>query len=133
MTAQLADGEFTKIHLLDFPADVLDLGDEIADIVRTLKDVSVSFKEDGGSIVISIHVSAENEGQAELIRQLTQGMIGVYLASVMAEEMDEVDKLAIELFKNTSASRDGNEVVLRATVSSELLIEFLREEADLPL
>ena len=46
---------------------------------------------------------------------------------------DVVTKLQLRLLQNAAVSSDGSEVFLQTSVPTRLLIETLREEADLPL
>lgn len=128
----IPDGIFAQVQILEFPEEVLE-HDPPGNIARMVKDVSVTLGEEGEDYAAHVVLTTDTEKRADQILQLAQGLKA--LVGLFEEEIgdDEEARMALSLLEKVSVERDGTTVTLRAAVPEALIIEFLQEEADLPL
>lgn len=110
-----------------------DLEGPPAAIARLLKHVSLSVRERRDAFQVRLHLKTDDEKHAEQLQQLAQGLVALVGLLEDADEGDEELKIIAELLEGLEATRDGTSVEMSLDVPEELVIEFLREEADLPL
>lgn len=137
----MPDGQFLRISVLELPEEVGDTPplSGIASIVRH-GSLSVSEEASRGNeneLVAKITLATTNEEQSAQLQQLAQGavaMIGIFKDEIRRElESDEVAQRVLPILDGIEVRRDGTKVHVVARMPEDLLIEFLREEADLPL
>ncbi|MCA9129089.1 MAG: hypothetical protein KDB22_18505 [Planctomycetales bacterium] len=130
--ASPAADSFVNMRVLKFPDEVYHL-EQSANVAKLLKAVSATIGEQDGNYVIKISLVASDEKRAEQIQQLVVGAKA--LISLLQDEIgdDEEAKLAISILQGASVKTEGKEVTIIASIPEKMIINFLREEADLPL
>ncbi len=134
--AALSSKIFARVLLLDVPAERFD-GEPFANVLGLIQKASIEVSEVGGDTMhVQVNVVATKEKKAEQIRQLLAGASAA--AGLLIDSVDELDEeglreVAENVLQSIKVTRDEKVVGLSLDVPSEILADFLREEADLPL
>lgn len=126
------DGTFAQLQVIQFPEDLMDV-DQAKNVVKLLENVSVFLGEDGSDFTADVALTATNEKKAEQIEQLVLGvkaMVGLFQDEIGD---DEDAKMAMEILDQVSIDREGRTLTVHGSLPEEMMLKFLREEADLPL
>ena len=124
---------FAAIRLRELPIDELDLEGPPANIAKLLNGLGLILSNDNDQCRIDISMSTKNEREAEQLQQLAQGIVAMIgLARAEDQEDEELERIH-ELLQNLKVQREGTDVEIQLSVPNQVLLEFLREEADLPL
>ncbi len=126
------EGTFAQIQLLQFPEELMD-HDQAGNIARLIKDAAITVGEQGGDLAASLILTTSDEKKAEQIQQLVTGlraMVGLFKDEI-GDDQDA--QMALSIAEKVSAHREGETVVIEASIPQALIIQFLKEEADLPL
>lgn len=126
------EGTFAQLQIIKFPEEMMDV-DAARNVVKLLENVSLLIGEKGSNFTADLLLTTTSDKKAEQIQQLVQGlkaMVGLFEDEIGD---DEEAKMALELLKGVKIKRDGKSVSIAAKVPEEIILHFLREEADLPL
>lgn len=125
-------GTFVQVQLLEFPDEVFE-NEQSSNIAKLLQDVSATIGEKDDNYEVNLTLTTVDEKRAEQIQQLLQGAKA--LVGLLENEIgdDEDAKMAISLLKQVTVEKDGHAVTVHGAIPEDLIINFLREEADLPL
>lgn len=123
-------GMFLSVTVLKLPVDILDDDGPPANIAKLIRTVSLTVGERDGHFDINLQLGVEDEQRAEQIRQMAQGAAAMV---AFVQDDDEDLQRVQQLLQGLTVERTGTDVGLHLSVPSEQVIEFLREEADLPL
>ncbi len=132
----LPKGQFANIQLLSPPTEMIE-ETPLAALVDLLQATSVSIGEEGNDLVIRISLTADDEEKANQLQQLAQGVIA--MVSLFKEEIsqelddEETAKQMLSVIKQIKVQREGANVTVETRVPEQTIINFLREEAELPL
>ncbi|MCA9190494.1 MAG: hypothetical protein KDB03_01980 [Planctomycetales bacterium] len=131
-TALKSADAFMEIEVLELPAEALEQ-EQVANISKMLQGVSASLAEKGSDLSIELNLTASNDKRAEQIQQLAQGLKA--LGGLFEQEIQDDDDLQFlsGLIDRVQVNREQNRVVIQLAVPEQLVVDFLREEADLPL
>ena len=133
---EMSEGQFVSVRLLSMPAELSQVP-PIATIGKMVNECSIELSEEAESLVAKIRLVTTSEEQATQIQQLAQGavaMVGLFKEEIRAELGDEVfASNVIPILDQIQVNREGNAVTVETRIPESLVIEFLREEADLPL
>lgn len=125
---------FAQVKLLEIPVEEFE-DSPPANILKLLTDVSLTLSERDKSIAIDLKLTTAEEKKAEQIQQLVQGLAA--MGSLVIENVDDIDDddaaTALQLLQGIRVQRDGSNITVGVEVPEELIINVLREEADLPL
>ncbi|MEM1067939.1 MAG: hypothetical protein AAGG48_27115 [Planctomycetota bacterium] len=132
----MADGQFLSVQLLSMPEEIADVP-PIANIGNMVDSFSMGLREEGSNLVATVTLATENAEQATQIQQLAQGaiaMLGLFKEEIREELGDDVVAgNVIPVLDQISVTREDKAITIESKIPEALLIEFLREEADLPL
>ena len=125
-------GTFIQVQLLEFPDEVFD-NEQSSNIAKLLSDVSASVGENEDRYEITLKLTTVDDKRAEQIQQLVQGAKA--LVGLLENEIgdDEDAQMLVSLLKQVTVEKDGHAVTVKGAIPEDLIIKFLREEADLPL
>ena len=120
------------VRLLELPK-LDDLEGPPEALLKMVKAGSIDIRGYGEDLEIEINVESDTEKHAEQLFQLAQGAAAMVSLASDSEEDDEELKMVARVLETLDAEHDKTSVHLRVKLSQALVIEFLREEADLPL
>jgi hypothetical protein len=125
-------GEFLQVKILELPEEVYDQ-EQAANVAKMLTSILVNVGQVGDEIQLSCTLTAQKEKQAEQIQQLAQGAKA--FVSLFEEEIgnEKEAEVILSLLNAVEVDRNGHEVTIRAHLPEKMVVEFLREEADLDL
>ncbi|XZE54090.1 hypothetical protein SH139x_000038 [Planctomycetaceae bacterium SH139] len=132
----LPAGQFANIQLHSPPQEMIE-ETPLAALVDLLEATSVSIGEEGNHLVVRISLTANDEEKANQLQQLAQGVIA--MVSLFKEEIsqelddEETAKQVLSVIKQIKIQREGANVTVETRVPEQTIINFLREEAELPL
>lgn len=131
----LAAGAFLAAELSEIPSERV-RQEPFRNIVGLLRSLKLTVREDGETLQATLNVGTANERKAQQIQQLIQGLSAA--ASLAFDSVDElkqqeIREAAMATLNSLTVSRDDAEVTVTVSVSTEMIVKFLREEADLPL
>ncbi len=128
--------EFAVLEILSLPEDVAE-EPPISNISQLVKQASLRLGESESDLVIRAELRTENEEQATQLQQLTQGvvaMVGLFKEEIRSELGDEeTAKMVLPILEKIMVNREGKKISVEIAIPEQLVIQFLREEADLPL
>lgn len=127
---QLAPGAFLSVNILELPMDQIGDGPQ-ENIAKLLRQISLTVSEADENFAIHLSLSTEDEQKAEQLRQMAQGVVA--MIGFVQDEGDDDLKMVQELLRGLTVQRDEATITLDLEIPTEKVIEFLREEADLPL
>lgn len=127
----LADNDaFIHIRLLEIPTDEIGDGPQ-QNIAKLLKDLVITVADHSGDFELNVQLTTENKKQAQQIQQMAQGLIAMFSFIQMDEHDEEMEKLQ-QILKGMKSKRNDTNVQLSVHIPTDDVIQFLREEADLP-
>lgn len=128
----LEKGEFLNVQILELPDEVYQQ-EQAANVAKMLKSILVNVGQYGDEIQLSCTLTAQKNKQAEQIQQLAQGAKA--FVSLFKDEIgsDEDAQMILSLLNAVEVDRDENEVTIQAHLPEKMVVDFLREEADLDL
>lgn len=133
---EMPEGQILKVRLLSLPNEISEIP-PLAGIAQTITESSLALREDGDDLVARITLEASTDEKATQLQQLVQGgvaMIGLFKDEIRREmDDDEVASNLLSVLDQIEVTRDGNQVSVLSKIPSSLVIDFLREEAELPL
>jgi hypothetical protein len=126
------EGTFAHVQVLQFPDEVYEHNPP-GNLARMIQDLSLSLSEEGDDYRLNLVFSTADEQRAEQFLQLAQGAKA--LVSLFEEEIkeDEDAKMLMSLLDEVAVTRDDLQVSVKLLVPQQMVVKFLREEADLPL
>lgn len=129
---QVPEATFLQVQVLEFPKEVYE-NDPPANIAKMIKDLSMTIAEESDNYAVDLFITTESEKRAEQMQQLVQGAKA--LAGMFENEIgdDQDAKMLLSLLDTVTVSRDSESVQVHVAIPEDLIIKFLREEADLPL
>jgi len=113
--------------------DMDDLDGPPKTIARLIKQIVVNIKEERGALNVTLRLTAADEKRAEQLQQLAQGVVAMVSLMRDSDDADEDLKMVADIVDGLKVERDGELVELNLDLPEEQLIEFLRDEADLPI
>lgn len=132
----MTKGEMLNVRLMSMPEEIADVP-PIANIGKLVDEFAVTLREDENHLVTKVMLNATSEEQATQIQQLAQGavaMLGLFKEEIRNELGDEVfANNVVPILNQIKVGREGTSVTIETRIPEALVIEFLREEADLPL
>jgi hypothetical protein len=123
-------GAFVNVNVLKLPLDQIGDGPQ-ASVAKLMKEISVTIGEADGQFNIELRLGTEDEQKAEQIRQMAQGLVAM-IAFVQDEGDEDLERVQ-QLLRGLVVERNEASVRMNLKIPSEQVVEFLREEADLPL
>lgn len=127
VTVDTEGSEILYLRILQLPAEMLDEGPP-ANVAKIVEGVTLRVGDAEGDLKAHMSLTAKTESQADQLRQMTQGLIAMLDLAQTADPDDE-DLRKIKRFVNELTSdREGREVDVRLTVSSEELAKVLEHE-----
>ena len=102
-------------------------------VAKLVREFAISVAEEDDHLAIEMKLKAESGRQAEQLQQLVQGLAAMVGLIQDSEEADEDLELVAELVEDLEVERESSSVEIRLAVPEGLVIDFLRDEADLPL
>lgn len=125
-------GTFAQVQIIAFPEEAMKV-DAAKNVVNLLESVALLVGERDSDFTAELALTATSEKKAEQIQQLVQGakaMVGLF-----EEEIgdDEEARAAMEILETVEVRRDGSSIRVLGKIPQDLILKFLREEADLPL
>ncbi len=130
---KVPEGTFAQVHLIDLPKDVEEV-DQARNIAKLLEHASVIIGEYEDQLSLKLQLKVKDEKKAEQVEQLIRGAKA--LISLFKDEIDDGDeeaKMVLSILEELAIDRNGASVTVNVHVPQDLIIGFLREEADLPL
>jgi hypothetical protein len=122
---------FVRVTVNKLPADLIGDGPQ-SNVAKLLKSIELTVAENGDELAAILSIGTDNTEQAEQIRQMADGLKAMLGFAMSQAEEDEDLKRVIELAKGLKVSSDENRVNASLSIPVELVLEFLRKEADLP-
>lgn len=131
-TKDLDKGGFLQVKILELPDEVYQQ-EQAANVAKMLQSLVVNVGQSGDEIELSCVLTAQKKKQAEQILQLAQGAKA--FVSLFKEQIgsDEDAQMVMSLLNAVEVDRDGTEVTIQAHLPEKMVVDFLREEADLDL
>ncbi len=131
----LADGMFASVTLLKIPTKEFD-GEPFENIVKSLRTATIAVAEREDSLSLTVDVDTISETRAKQLLQLVQGASAA--VSLMFDSIDELKDedlraAATGALDSLHVEQDGTKVHVGFDIPVNLVVDFLREEADLPL
>jgi hypothetical protein len=123
-------GTFLSVDILQFPVEELGKGPQ-ENIAKMLKGVAVRVGEAEEQFHINLVLTTESEQKAEQLRQMAQGVVA--MLALIQDEEDKDLQMVQELLQGLTVEREAATIELNLMVPTEQVLEFLREEADLPI
>ncbi|MCA9262143.1 MAG: hypothetical protein KDA61_23155, partial [Planctomycetales bacterium] len=102
-------------------------------IAKLVTRIAFDAEEPGDEFALKLTMEASSDRQAEQLQQLAQGMLAMVNLAKDMEDADKEVKLLAKVLNKSSVTREGSQVALSLRVASDMVIEFLRKEARLPL
>lgn len=121
---------FIHMRLLEIPTAELGDGPQQT-IAKLLKDLVITIADDDGNFELNVQLTTETKKQAQQIQQMAQGLIAMVSFVQMDEHDEEMQKLQ-QILQGLKSKRNDTHVHLSVQVPTDDVIQFLREEADLP-
>jgi hypothetical protein len=113
--------------VIKLPKEALEEGPP-ANIAKLLKDASLTIDEADGKVGLNVSLTADNEEQAEQLRQMAQGSIAMVQFAASANPDDEKLKKLSGLIKDAVASRDASTVKISVQIPSTELGAMIDEK-----
>ncbi|GAB5406315.1 MAG: hypothetical protein Aurels2KO_45460 [Aureliella sp.] len=133
----LSPNVFARVVVLDVPVEKFEDEPLITNVMGLIQKASVEVSEvNRKTMHVQVNVIANKEKKAEQIRQLLAGAsaaAGLLLDSVDELDADGLREVAEDVLQSIKVTREEKVVGLSLDIPSEVLADFLREEADLPL
>ncbi len=121
------DSGILYLRILQLPAEMLDEGPP-ANVAKIVDGVTLRVGDAEGDLKVQMSLTAKTEGQADQLRQMAQGFIAMLdLAQTADPEDDDLRKIK-KFVHELSSGREGRQVDVRLTVSSEELAKVLEHE-----
>ena len=120
------------VRLLQFPK-LDDLEGPPEAILKMVRAASLQIREYGEDLEVEVAVEADTEKHAEQMHQLAKGAAAMVALASESEEDEEELQMVARVLETLDAEHDGESVNIRVKLPQELVLEFLREEADLPI
>ncbi|MEO1617522.1 MAG: hypothetical protein AAFV88_16840 [Planctomycetota bacterium] len=135
-TTKVTDGKMLAIELLSIPEEIADQP-PFANIANMMSSCDLSIHEEDENLVVQFSMTATDEQRATQMQQLVQGgvaMIGLFKDEIQKELEDEdVASSVIPVLNQIKVNRKKATVTIQSMIPETLIIDFLREEAGLPL
>ena len=132
LTSRRDDADsLVTVRLLEIPK--LDLEGPPEALLKLVKDATLHVRAYGDDMEVELNIVSDTEKHAEQLQQLAQGAAAMVDLARDVEEDDEDLEMVASVLETLKAERDDDEIHLRLRIPEDLVIEFLREEADLPL
>lgn len=133
---KMSKGQFVNVRLLSMPEGFADVP-PLANIGQMVSECSLSLREETDDLVAKVTLATKDEEQSIQLQQLAQGMvamIGLFKEEIRKElDDDAVASRVIPILDQIKVDREGIIVTVQTRVPESLVVDFLREEADLPL
>ncbi len=133
-SSQLASEEgdaFLQVVLNELPEKMLEEGPP-ANVAKLVQKISFSAREENDGMTLKLSLGMHDEKQAEQVRQMVEGLRA--MADLFKNEIeDEHAQHAAELIKTLEIEKNDESVSTSILLPNDLIIGFLREEADLAL
>lgn len=127
---EVGDKALVHIRLLELPTEEFGEGPQ-QNIIKLLKDFVVTIDDADGNFELNVQLTTENKKQAEQIQQMAQGLIAM-ASFIQSDQHDEELQQLQQVLQGLRIKRDNKSVHLTVQVPTDEVIDFLREEADLP-
>ncbi|MEM8735264.1 MAG: hypothetical protein AAGG44_13620, partial [Planctomycetota bacterium] len=127
---RLPSGVFAHVELLQFPKEAYEQ-DQAANVVRMIKRLYVDVGQQDDELKVDLVLSAQQEKQAEQIKQLADGakaFVGLFKNEIGD---DEDAKMIMSLLERLTVERDDNKVKVHFAVPEAMVKDLLHEEMDL--
>jgi|GEM_PF-3525378 len=121
------------VRLLQLPKQLEDMDGPPKTILKMVKQASLHIREYGEDLEVEVNVEADTEKHAEQIHQLAKGAAAMVSLASETEEDEEELQMVARVLETLETEHDGNSVNMSVKLPQELVLEFLREEADLPI
>ncbi len=130
--SSMPTGAFVHVQVMELP-DQIPTDEPPGHIVKMIENVSLTIGSEDDSFVVVAALSVDDEQRAEQMLQLAQGakaFVGMFEEEF---EGDEEMQMLLPLLDSLEVGRESTTVEIKAMVPEAMVIEFLRNEADLPL
>ena len=120
------------VRLIEIP-EIEDLDGPPEALLKLIEDFSLAIRQYGDDLEVEINVESDTEKHAEQLQQLAQGAAAMVALARDVEEDDEDLKMVAKVLETLEVERDDTSIRASVKLDEDAVIEFLREEADLPL
>lgn len=129
-------GSLLRLKFDELPSEIrkdLERDNPMSNVVKLVSNFELDVREVRHRFEVTGVITASSEKKAAQIQQLAQGAMA--LVGIMEEQKkNDAEFMALlEILEEIEMSRDGAVFTLSTSIPEELVMEFLRKEADLPL
>jgi len=139
VNSAVPEGAFAQVHIFQFPDEALEIDPDDNAVFKLVDNLSVVFGDAGSEITADVTLTAIDEKKAEQIEELVEGFKLVLRLHEQMEEPngdDEADaemSKMLDLLNGAKVERNGEKVTIHLKVPVNVVIDFIRDEAELPL
>lgn len=131
------EGQFLSVKLASLPFDASDVPPPVATLTSMLDQLGFSLGEQDGQLSMELAFDTSDDEKAMQLQQLAQGAVAMIslFSEQIREELDDEETASsvINAAEQIVVDREGSTVEVKLAIPMEIVIQFLREEADLPL
>ncbi|MEL6106506.1 MAG: hypothetical protein AAFU85_10730 [Planctomycetota bacterium] len=131
------DGQFLSVKMASLPFDASDVPPPVATLTSMLDQLGFSIGEQDGDLSMRLVFDTSEEEKAMQLQQLVQGAVAMIslFSEQIREELDDEETASsvLNAAQQIVVERDGSSVEMKLSIPMAIVIQFLREEADLPL
>jgi len=139
VNSAVPEGAFAQLQIFQLPNEALEIDPDNNLVMKLVDNLSIVFGEAGSDITADVTLTAIDEKKAEQIQQLVQGFTSA-LGLLKQEETPDGDEEAdaemammLDLLDGAQVERSGENVTIHLKVPVKVIIDFIRDEAELPL
>ncbi len=122
-----------RLDLLELPLEQIGDGPQ-ANMAKIIKSCALLVENgEDNELTINVSLTAENEKQAEQLRQMAQGFIAMISFAQSMDDDDRQLELINELFLNVQAVREDKSVQIGVQLDAEKVLALVSEELELDI
>lgn len=139
VNSAVPEGAFAQLQIFQFPNKALEIDPANNFVVKLVDSLSIVFGEAGSDITADVTLTAIDEKMAEQFQQLVQGFTSIFGLIEQKKESNGDDEADAEMAKmldlldGSQVERSGKNVTIHLKVPVNVIIDFIRDEAGLPL